>query len=63
MEANQVGQPRGFSAVGDRPHFEALRQVWRATTAIAVGAVVKFEPCTTTIIKLILLLLLLLLLN
>ena len=29
---------------GHRPNFEALRQVWMATTALAVGAVVKFDP-------------------
>ena len=34
----------GFLAMGDRPNFEALRQVWRASTALAVGALVKFDP-------------------
>ena len=41
MEANQAVEPQGFIAMGDRPNFEALRQVWRAT----VIAVAKFEPC------------------
>ena len=40
----------GFIAVEIVHNFESLRQVWRATTALAVCALVKFEPCIIYII-------------
>ena len=43
-ETDQVGQPRGFIAV-ENVNVEALRQVSRATTVLAIGVVVTFEPC------------------
>ena len=36
MEANQLGQPQGFSAMGDRSNFETLRQECRESPELAV---------------------------